>query len=409
SAYDLKSLKDDRVQSFKLPSGDERFLMIGGPNYFLDLCPKHGCIAVEFARDGKVAHAYPYLPEEIAKAKKIVDLPYESAFFDFAKQARVHGVQRFSNGDLLVTFEFLGTFPGAGGIARISPDGNPLWVRGDYGHHWPALVDDDEIIGPSMKITASQQSIKIYKDLRFVLKCGPMGMLSETINIVNGSGKTIDQIDLLNAFINSPYRGLLYQSPNPCLPLHLNSVKRAPADMASALQGVETGDFIVSLRDINAIGIIGKDSKKFKRLFRGTWMRQHSVQPLEGSKILMFDNLGSDYDGGPSRLLQVDLATGEERTIFPRKGQPVLFSHLSGYVDISADRQRALVSFSDEGLAYEVRLSDSSILAKITSLHDLHAAPAYASDTKFQSKAALFRNYGVLYVQKPSFSANVVK
>ncbi|MDD3288887.1 MAG: hypothetical protein PHX43_07805, partial [Alphaproteobacteria bacterium] len=42
SAYDLKSLKDDRVQSFKLPSGDERFLMIGGPNYFLDLCPKHG-------------------------------------------------------------------------------------------------------------------------------------------------------------------------------------------------------------------------------------------------------------------------------------------------------------------------------------------------------------------------------
>jgi hypothetical protein len=234
------------------------------------------------------------------------------------------------------------------------------------------------------------------------LDCGSEKLFGEVLNVVDGSGKTVEHVDVLDAFIKSPYRGLLFQTPSGdrCTPLHMTSATRIPADMAAALPGIEAGDFLVSMRDISAIGIIGKNGKEFKSLFRGSWIRQYSVLPWKGSKVLLLDNLGGGNDGGPSRLLDVDLATGEERTLFPHKYQGEAFSFLNGTIDLSQDRERAFISFPEEGTAYEFVLDKGIPLTKILSLHDLHTVLAYTDVVALQSKAALLPNYAVLYVPK---------
>jgi hypothetical protein len=109
-------------------------------------------------------------------------------------------------------------------------------------------------------------------------------------------------------------------------------------------------------------------------VFRGNFAQQHAVHHLGGSKVLMFDNWGGDADGPPSRLLEVDLATGAERRVFPPaggfEGQPQQ-SRVASHVAISPDRARALVTFSSEGRVFEVDIATGAPLRVFDALHDL--------------------------------------
>ena len=98
---------------------------------------------------------------------------------------------------------------------------------------------------------------------------------------------------------------------------------------ATTPDGIAKGDLTLSLRNISAFVILDGETSRVKRLVRGTFSRQHSVQHLKDSVFLMFDNHGGDEIGGPSRLLEFDLADGAERTIFPNPDTP---AHLPGTV-----------------------------------------------------------------------------
>ena len=148
------------------------------------------------------------------------------------------------------------------------------------------------------------------------------------------------------------------------------------------------GDLVVSLRNLSAFAIVDPASGAIKRVVRGGFLQQHAVHHLGGSRFLMFDNLGGDADGGPSRLLEVDLTTGAERRVFPVPGLPEpfrgAFSRVAGHVDISPDRQRALVAYSEYGRIFEVDLASGRPLLTYDNLHDLSrvaAAPASLRET----------------------------
>ena len=115
----------------------------------------------------------------------------------------------------------------------------------------------------------------------------------------------------------------------------------------------------------------------------------------------MFDNLGHDYVGGPSRLLMVDVSDGRETTIFPNEhtaeAMQGLFSRYRGSIDISHDRERVIVAFTDEGVAVEVRLSDGEVLNTFASLHDLSNIEYFSEERA--KVAGRFRLFGLDYVE----------
>ena len=376
----------------------EHFLMTGGLNQYLDYCPRYGCVAVEFTRAGKLVHAWPYRPD-LLSSREIVSLPYEAPWFRFTDNLYPVGLIKLPGGDLIVTFQQWNTFPFAGGIARLHADGTPVWFRHDYSHHWPRLLSADEIAVPAMRIGPSKISFPLGGKTKVDLTCD--GKIEEDlVRILDTDGRVKQEIPVFDAIVHSPWRGMLVEAPNQCVPVHLNYVTAVTPAMVRLYPDVAPDDLLVSLRDLNAFAIIGRRDHRLRHMFTGTFLRQHSAQPLgKSSTMLIFDDHGGGWDGGPSRLIAFDLATRKERTLLPNANAPgaTMFSDTLGNVSISPDLSRAIVAPSWDGKAYEIRISDGAVLTVFNNVHDLSTVPA-AGDSR-SSRAGRFVLAGVYYVQ----------
>ena len=380
-------------------------LVMGGAEHFAEYCPgAKGCLAVEYAGRGEVRHAYPYRSDEFENAPISVDFPYEQpSGLPFFHHAYPVGISRYSNGDLLIVFHFRRSFPYGGGVARVDRDGQVIWYRRDYSHHRPYITDGDIALVPSMRIGEGSIEIELKNKERTVrtLECQDGKFYRDFVHILDGKGRLLKAISILDAILESPYAFAVYNIniTASCDPTHLNFVHQLRED-AGGVADIEPGDLVVSLRNLNAFGILDRKSHRLKKLVRGGFFRQHSVTHLEGAKFLMFDNLGGDGIHGPSRLLMVDLASGEETTIFPNDGTPEhlrgMFSRGGGHVSISQDRRRCIMSFNKEGKAVEVRLADGAVLSTFTNLHDMSHVNALPDERR--AKAMLFTRKKIIYI-----------
>jgi hypothetical protein len=185
---------------------------------------------------------------------------------------------------------------------------------------------------------------------------------------------------------------------NLCDPVHANSVVLVGPELAARFNNVEPDDILVSLRNLSALVIIGRTDHAIKQMITGSFIHQHSAQVLRDGNIILFDNIGSSPDGGPSRVLVIDPVTKEERTVFPTKHTPKdldIFSPFFGNISLSEDQSRALLTISTAGKAYEIRLSDGAVLTTFDNLHDLRPLPQFADS---ESPVRYFSQFGVYYV-----------
>lgn len=380
----------------------ETLLWSGGLNQFLEFCPDRGCLAVEIDEaSGEVRHAYPYRPAEIFAAQRVEDRPYEAPpGYDLSTSAYPIGIARYADGDLLVVFQASDSFPFGAGAARIDRDGLPRWVRRDYSNHWPAILPDGRALVPGTRLRKTSLVVKLSSNKHLTMKCESGIFYDDTVQVIAPDGATLREISVLNAVIDSPYRAVLEQTTDACDPVHLNFIQLVDEDLARAVAGLTPGDFIVSLRNVSAFGFLDKEDGHLKRLVRGTFLQQHAVHHLRGGTFLMFDNHGGDAEGGPSRLLEVDLVNGRETTIFPARGDgknlQSLFSLYSGAIDISADRERAIVTFAEEAKAFEIRLQDGEVLTVFNNLHDVSSVGSLAEEGR--DRAAAFFLFGIDYL-----------
>ena len=393
---------------FQFVAGDSLsgpVLWQGGRYQFLEYCPDWGCLAVEYTATGEVAHAYPFCNEELEQAAAEAhsdEFPYElSPAASFTRDVYVFGISRYANGDLLVVFHSNAAFPYGAGVARIDRDGHPVWFRRDYSHHWPHIEDDGVALVPGMLVGSEPISFKRGRGT-ITLKCRTGRPYLDAIGIIDGNGQFLKRINLFDALRNSPFAQIIKA---PCDPLHLNFVHRLRDD-AGGTWGIAPGDLVASLRSLSAFAILDGESGRVKRLVRGSFFRQHSVHHLTGATFLMFDNYGHDGVHGPSRLLKIDLADGRETTLFPndRTPQPLqnLFTYHQGAIDISPDLRRAIVSFTEEGVAVEVRLADGEVLNVFKSLHDVSNLEQFPRQR--QQRAAVFAMGGLYYIRNQGAS-----
>ena len=380
---------------------DAAFLLTGGQAQFLEYCPEHGCAAVILDRNGGLIHAYPFRPDELT-SKRTLDLPYGEILHDDAKDTAVVGLAPLPNGDLIVVYDFVGTTPYGGGVARMDKTGHLRWYRRDYSDHWPTVTPENEILVISHRIGPGYLSLPLGKEPPQALVC-PEGLLVDIVRVLDFDGNVKEEIPVFDALFASPYRSRVLTgmdpftlSPNWCDPVHSNSVVRVGPELAARFSGADPNDLLLSLRNLNALAIIG--GGKLKHFFTGSFIAQHSAQIVPGGKIVLFDNLGSSPEGGPSRVVLFDPVNREERTLFPNHKTPRdldVFSRLTGNVSVSRDGTRALFVVASPGKAYEIGLADGRLLTTFNNLHDVSRLPQFADDPM---KVRYFTEFGVYYV-----------
>ena len=402
----------NRIEFIEGDSLHEPVLWYGGRFQFMDICPEWGCLAVRFGTDGEAEHAWPLRPDALAQAARGAatdEFPHAlDPDFSFVRDVEPFGMSQYPNGDLLVVFvNDNGTsFPRAVNVARIDRRGYPVWFRQDYSHHWPLIEDDGSALVLGGLTIDESISIPMGRDGTFSVGCPDSRPWLDSVNVIDGDGRLLDSIDLVGAIADSRFARVLLDGASPvspwrrtrCNPVHSNYVHRIAGD-APDVWGMSPGDLVVSLRNLSAFAILDAESGRLKRLVRGSFRWQHSVHHWEGSRFLLFDNLGGDGAHGPSRLLTVDLADGRERTIFPNDDAPDalrdLYSRLGGKISISPDRRRALVVFTWNGVAVEVRLSDGAALTVFRSLHDVSDLEQFPEERA--TRPAVFQMRGLDY------------
>ena len=376
---------------------------VGGPGRYAEHCPETGCAAVEFSREGAgVTRAWRYDPRALLQAEDLMlSRGHEVAVgVESADALDVFSVASYENGDLLAVLLFrAGHFPSYYGVARLGEAGRVSWARRDYSHHDPLVGAGDTAWVAGAQL--AEGPVVVAPFVHF--PCDVVTL--DAIRAIDGAGRLAMDAPLLDMFVGSEWAPVLQRSPEPCDPFHLNSIAFVREDV-SGLPGVLPGDFVLSLKNLSAFAVVGRESLELKRYVRGSFHAQHSVLHLGGSEFVMFDNRRAYADGPPdgdgtpeaSRVLVVDAATGEETVLFPKDDSRFgdWYSYNEGRISLSPDRTRVLASYSRMGRGVEIRLEDGAVLAEFDDLHDVRGAlrPPDAGVARWLSARYSYRDEG---------------
>ena len=368
----------------ELKFGNELIFVDGGTQQLRSHCPDNGCLAWVMDREGSIRHVWDIGPELVWEGAEHIQ------GFSRAENIYSVGAYPFPNGDLLVVYQGRNTYPYGVGIAKFDKDSNLLWKKANYAHHWLSVDADGFIYVPAFSsiptpVQLGQSNLQV--------DCNGGTLQEDVILVLDPEGNEVDRISILQALADSDYLGVVFQDvhsdrPIPlsyteCDPTHLNDVRVISAQDAATSPHLSAGDLLVSLRSNNAVIVINRATKKAVWASTGRTVLQHSPRYMGDNTLLVFDNLGGQVDDGGSRLVRLNMDTDELDVVYPPwSGSESLdvLSDTGGYIAVSQDRTRALISLTRQGRTLEVDLASGRLLWEFLNIHDVSGIVTSESD-----------------------------
>jgi outer membrane protein assembly factor BamB len=392
--WDDSGLKKPKTFVLSQDAGDERIFYLGNEYAHQDLCPEVGCLAWIADREGNILHIWKNTPDLWAPLEKREAV---------AKTWRAYpvGAYLYPNGDILVSYQGYNVFPYPMGLAKFDKDSKLVWKRNGYYSHWFSVDAEGRVYVPRARIVKSPLHVKG----NMYINCGSRLFQYESVVILDPRGNEIKEIDTYKAIIESDLAGVFinyernFYVIETCDPLHLNDVRILSEKMAHNFPRFEPGDLLLSFRSLNGVGVLDPDTGLFKWFYIGAIQYQHSPSFLDNNRILVFDNLGGSEKDNPSRVVAINVASGHAQTVFPRKDIKIpsrsFFSEEAGYIDVNADQKRMLVSWTHQGLVWEIDIESGEVLWEYLNTHPV--------DNSFGRLPV----YTATYVYKLDFPLNI--
>lgn len=316
----------------------------------------HGPEAFLMDMEGRLLHRWE---------KSIQDIwPDMGDTFGYFRKVRL-----VSGGRLLVIFE-------GKGIAALDKNSQVLWTYDEPAHHDIREDTDGTFYGLDRR---AQVMPEFHPD---------RPLLDDRLMFLGPDGEALGHVSVLDSLLRSSYadevreivaagitRGLaeeekakeIYKDKLEANPellakldaigdiFHCNSARRVSAEEARAIDGLDEGWYLLSIRNISALvalEIQPDRSHGIARWFkRGPWKHQHEALPLMNGRVLLFDNLG--LGGKRSRSLELVPATGAIEWEYAGPDETPLLSTVGG-CNHRLRGGNTLVVESTRGTAYEV-------------------------------------------------------
>jgi Arylsulfotransferase (ASST) len=320
-------------------------------------------MALIMNRQGKVVHTW-----EVDLGQLWEDTPNHTGFKSHEDIA-TGGLHLYDNGDLLANFVSRRTFPFGIGMAKFDKDGDVLWQRANFSHHWFSVAPDGLIYTPAHRLVDSPLFLG---DTKEALNCDAGKIYADVILVVNPNGDTVAEISVLDLLIEQGFIGLLL-GVDGCDPIHLNYVEYVTGDAARDTRGLLEGDLVISTLEQNMIAAIDGTTRKLKWVLAGKTARQHSPRLLADGSIIAFDNKGGKRQSGGSRLVRIEYGSDVVAEVFPRSDGDAginFYTENAGHIDPHPDGTRALVSLTRQGRVLEIDLQHGRVLWELINTHD---------------------------------------
>lgn len=307
-------------------------------------------------------------------------VPYEEADLLLAKDTGVsldkrhkfiHGAHLYPNGDILVSVEF-------SGLAKLDSQSNLLWVVSLPTHHSVDVDADGSIwvLSRSEIEDSSAGSPKI-----------PVPHWNDEIVHISPDGKVLETFPILEIIRNNSYEGILYGGPpgSPRVdhndPLHTNDIDILTPEEAKNFDGVKAGDIMVSLRTIDTVIVVDRETKKIEWSMTGPFLRQHDPDVGPDGLLYVFDNrTASGQTGGGhaayltkpqafgySRVLKIDPNTRQVVWQFRGTEERPFYSSIMGRVEPLANGDVLIVE-TEAGRVMQVHPESGDIVWEFINL-----------------------------------------
>jgi hypothetical protein len=284
----------------------------------------HGPEALAIDMDGRVLHRWRF--------------PIENIWPDVPKTP--HGtfwrrVYWYPNGDVLAIFEGIG-------MIKLDKDSKLLWSYDEACHHAVTVADDGRIY-------------VLTREAKILPRLGTEEpILEDSFDILNAKGKRISRHSVLECFERSKDTILLHQIKPPGDIFHTNSIYVFDGSIAHFDPAYKRGNVLVSILNLNVIGIIDPavDKMIWSRLGAGNrlWVAQHDPIPLKTGNMLIFDNLGNNRK---SRVIEFNTYRKTIAWQYTGSEDRELFSQTCG-TNQRLPNGNTLITESDAGRAIEV-------------------------------------------------------
>ncbi|HEX2100759.1 MAG TPA: arylsulfotransferase family protein [Candidatus Synoicihabitans sp.] len=235
--------------------------------------------------------------------------------------AIVHGVLLLKDGGLLVQHD-------ACGLVRLDACGHVVWRLPLRTHH-SLHLDERGHIWTSARYTRREATPELPT-------YGPP-FEEYTIVEITLAGEVVQETSLFDLARENDLLGLLHLSTwtddsieTGRDTLHVNDVEPFPADLTPG--HFEPGDVIISFRRLNAVAVFHLPNRSLKHLSVGRYFRQHDPDFIDGDTYSVFDNNPVWPRGRPgqSRIVTVNAATGERRTVFSGSAAVPFYTEFMG-------------------------------------------------------------------------------
>jgi hypothetical protein len=197
-------------------------------------------------------------------------------------------------GGLLVIFDYRA-------LVRIDRHSQVVWSRCEPFHHQVARGPGDRLIG-------------IRRRARDVVLDGRgRPLLDDEIVELAADGSELRAVSVFDAIARSAYAPVLerigeVQPGELGDHLHTNAVEALGTPPGDAPPVFAPGRWLVSLRNLDLVGVIDPAEGRLVWGLSALWRHQHDPALLADGHLLVFDNEGN---AGRSRVVEVDPTTGE--------------------------------------------------------------------------------------------------
>jgi hypothetical protein len=266
----------------------------------------------------------------------------------------IHGSHLLPNGDVVFNIEYVGT-------VRADVCGKVKWTLSDGNHH---SVDREEggnfwIPGVSSKPTNITNR---YPE--GVPGLPPVWV--DRILRVNSEGEILDEIYVLDVLYSNNLESLIVQEYQPRAGTsgpdtknitHLNDVEPLPSKISDEYPQFESGDLLVSLRNIHLVFVFDPESENIKWYESGHFIQQHDPDFIGDGWIGVFDNRDDFIERGKllggSRIVALQPHTDSTRVLFPTSRSDPFYTDIRGKWQMIENRNMLLTE-SAAGRVVEV-------------------------------------------------------
>lgn len=187
---------------------------------------------------------------------------------------------------------------------ELNKESKLLWAYPNNVHHDIDVGEDGTIYTLAQRLVTKPPAGLEFLDPPY---------LTDSLVLLSPDGQELQNIPIAEAFANSSYALTLTVRKNEPVwseretdVLHVNGVRVLNRTLAARFPLFKPGQVLLSVRSLDTIAVLDRDTRRVVWAARGIWKAQHDAEFLDNGDLLLYDNAGSLEQ---TRVLEYDPLT----------------------------------------------------------------------------------------------------